>query len=128
MIYKIKKIHNFKIKTIFKIQNFKIKKKKKKEIIEILLFKMLINFRNKINFKSKLKILKIRELNKEEIDFQIFLLRAIQLKRTFQKKTISKVMMMMILKILQTMTQNHNLMIIMMTNLKQINKKNKLIS
>jgi hypothetical protein len=100
MIYKIKKIHNFKIKTIFKIQNFKIKKKKKKEIIEILLFKMLINFRNKINFKSKLKILKIRELNKEEIDFQIFLLRAIQLKRTFQKKTISKVMMMMILKIL----------------------------
>jgi len=44
---------------------------------------MLINILNQINFKNKLKILKIRELNKEEIDFQIYLLLTTQLKKTF---------------------------------------------
>lgn len=60
---------------------------------------MLINFLNQINFKNRFKILKIRELNKEETDFQIFLLLATQLKKTFRNKS-NNIVMMMILKIL----------------------------
>ena len=60
---------------------------------------MLINFLNQINFKNKFKILKIKELNKEEIDFQIFLLLVTQLKKTFRNKS-NNIVMMMILKIL----------------------------
>ena len=84
---------------------------------------MLINFLNKINIKNKFKIHKIKELNKEEIDFQIYLLRVIQLKRTIRKKS-NNIVTMMILKILKTVILNHNLE--RMINKKK--RKHKLIS
>ena len=124
MIYQIKKILNFKIELIFKIQtqNFKIRKKKRKEIIEILIFKMLIHLQNKIHFLNKFKIHRIQELKKEAIDFQIYLLQVIQLKTTIQKKS-KNIVMMMILKILWTMTLNHSLKNITIANQKKSNKK-----
>lgn len=80
-----------------------------------------------INFQNKSKIHKIKELNKEAIDFQIYLPPVIQLKTIIRKKSNNKVTMM-ILKILQTMTLNNNLKSMMMINHKKRNKKNKLIS
>ena len=110
MIYQIKKIHNFIITPNFKIKTkkFMIKKKKRKEIIEILIFKMLIHLQNKIHFLNKFKILRIKELNKGAIDFQIYLLQVIQIKRIIHKKS-NNIVMMMILKIRCIMNLNHNL-------------------
>ena len=118
MIYQIKKIYSFKIKPVLKIktQNFKIRKKKRKEIIVILIFKMLIRFKNKFKFH------RIKESNKQAIDFQIYLLQVIQIKKIIHKK--SKNILMMILKIQWIMNLNHNLK--NMAN--KINKKIKQIS
>ena len=111
-----------KIELILKLfKNFKIKKKKKKVVIEILESKIQINFQIKFKIHKKNKI----ELNKEGIDFQIFLLQVTphSLKIAFLKK-INK--FMTILKILWTRTLTLNLNLInTRTKKKKRNKNNK---